>query len=298
MNIIKPFVKEIIDTIPGKKMEYCGRVCYKSDSSINDSSYIKFLQNIKKSGHTSVLEHERICFEINNSYNINKIIENTKYFTITYDGSKNYISANIRALLENINPENLFYPYLKEIYPFLFEEYCPNNKFAFIRTVDLNSEGLSEKAKKDIFRYHTSRTFEIHGSRSFSHQAVRHRVFSFSQQSQRYCNFSNDKFGHSIDFIMPIIDDKKEFSFDKKNFIYDMYAKIFKEIEDNYFYLINSGVRTEDARAVLPNAAATILVMTGTVEEWDSFFKLRCDEHAQREIRDIANLIKGEIYKK
>ena len=97
---------------------------------------------------------------------------------------------------------------------------------------------------------------------------------------------------------MPIIDDKKEFSFDKKNFTYDTYAKFFKEIEDNYFYLINSGVRPEDARAVLPNAAATVLVMTGTVDEWDSFFKLRCDEHAQREIRDIANLIKGEIYKK
>ena len=296
MNIIKPFVKEIINTTPGKKMEYCGRVCYKSDSSINDSSYIKFLQNIKKSGHTSVLEHERICFEVNINYKID--VANTKYFNITYGENEVYISANIRAWLQNINSKSIFYPFLKEVYPFLFEEECLNEKLPFIRIVDINSEKLKENIKNDIFKYHTSRTFEIHGSRSFSHQAVRHRIFSFSQQSQRYCNFSNDKFGHSIDFIMPIIDDKKEFSFDKKNFIYDMYAKIFKEIEDNYFYLINSGVRPEDARAVLPNAAATVLVMTGTVDDWDSFFKLRCDEHAQREIRDIANLIKGEIYKK
>ena len=120
MNIIKPFVKEIINTTPGKKMEYCGRVCYKSDSSINDSSYIKFLQNIKKSGHTSVLEHERICFEVNINYKID--VANTKYFNITYGENEIYISANIRAWLQNINSESIFYPFLKKIYPFLFNE--------------------------------------------------------------------------------------------------------------------------------------------------------------------------------
>ena len=57
MNLVEPKVEEIKFTQYGKKIEKAGRVCYKSDSNISDTSYIKFIQNIVKSGHTSVLEH-------------------------------------------------------------------------------------------------------------------------------------------------------------------------------------------------------------------------------------------------
>lgn len=297
MNIVEPSVEEIINDTPGKKMEYCGRVCYKSDSNINDNSYIKFLQNIAKSGHTSVLEHERLCFEIDMSYDLNRIIPNLKFFTITSSGLKNYISADVRAWLENCDEENIFYPHLQEIYPFLFTGNL-SFKMPFIKLIDKTEiSKMDEKLASEIKTNHVARTFKIVCSRSCTHQLVRHRAFSFSQQSQRYCNFSNDKFGHSVDFIMPEFTDVKKFSNDEQETIKQMLIKCYSEAEENYFNLIDIGLRAEDARSVLPNAAASIIVMTGTVKAWESFFKLRCDSHAQREIRDIACLIKSEIYK-
>ena len=297
MKIVNNEIEEIKNNIPGKKMEYCGRVCYKSDSNISDSSYIKFLQNIYKSGHLSVLEHERIIFKVDNSYELDRIIPNLKFFKITSYNKNLIISADVRAWVENCsNVENPFYPFLQEIYPFLFSGKSEVFKFPNIKLIDDKAfKTLTEGEKSEIEEFHKARTFKILCSRACSHQLVRHRVFSFSQQSQRYCNFSGEKFGHSIDFIMPIIDDKKTFEKASKESILKRFENNFQEAENNYFSLIEMGVRPEDARAILPNAAATIIVMTGTKQDWFNFFKLRCDEHAQREIRDVAFMIKNKL---
>lgn len=288
MRIVKNSIEEIIDITPGKKMEYCGRVCYKSDSNINDKSYIKFIKNIYNSKHLSVLEHERVVFKVEPCFDLNKLINNLKYFKITYDGRYNYVSANIRAWVENINPDSCFYPKLQEIYPFLFEENCLDP----VKGIDaVNIQDIP----KDLRKYHDSKTFKIICSRACSHQLVRHRVFSFSQESQRYCSYNGEKFGHSVSFIMPIIDDVKKFTVQEKELIEGKYKYILSKIEEEYFQLIELGVRAEDARAVLPNATATTIVMTGTTADWEGFFLLRCDSHAQKEIRDIANLIKEKI---
>ena len=158
---------------------------------------------------------------------------------------------------------------------------------------------------------HVSFTFAVEGiSRACTHQIVRHRIASYSQQSQRYVDLKE-----TFDYVTPkILFDMDEHYSDMgyvqdfkedMEMIHDMYTKWQRRIEKfvkEADYPTNGmtpeKIANENARAVLPNAAATVLVMTGTVDEWDSFFKLRCDEHAQREIRDIANLIKGEIYKK
>lgn len=297
MKIIKNEIEEIKDSIPGKKMEYCGRVCYKSDSNISDDSYVRFLQNIYKSGHLSVLEHERIIFKVDSSYELDRIIPNLKYFKITSYNKDVFVSADIRAWVENCdNIENPFYPFLQEVYPFFFKEKSEVFKFPNIKLInDENFKILTEGEKAEIEEFHKVKTFKIICSRACSHQLVRHRAFSFSQQSQRYCNFSGEKFGHSIDFIMPIIDDKKEFEKTSKEIILKKFEDSFQESENDYFSLIEMGARPEDARAILPNASATIIVMTGTKQDWDGFFKLRCDEHAQREIRDIAFMIKNKL---
>lgn len=297
MKIVNNEIEEIKNSIPGKKMEYCGRVCYKSDSNISDTSYIRFLQNIYKSGHLSVLEHERLIFKIEPSYELYRIIPNLKYFKITSYNKDIIVSANIRAWVENCNNvENPFYPFLQEVYPLFFTEKSEVFKFPNIKLVnDEIFETFTEGEKSEIEEFHKERTFKILCSRACSHQIVRHRVFSFSQQSQRYCNFSGEKFGHSIDFIMPIINDKKEFEKTSKEMIFKKFEDSFQEAENSYFSLIEMGARPEDARAVLPNAAATIIVMTGTKQDWNSFFKLRCDEHAQKEIRDIAFMIRDKL---
>ena len=289
MNLINPIVDYIEFDKPGKKMEYCGRVCYNSLDKITEDSHVKFLTSIYKSGHTSVLEHERVIFKSEATC----YLKDDRYFVSRYVGGYNYISANVRAWLNLTDKESVFYPYLKELYPYLFTEEPVCGKSSKIKVIS------EKELPKEEVKYHVPRTFKIVCSRGCSHQLVRHRVFSFSQQSQRYCAFNGPKFNHSIDFIVPIIDDVKKFSDEEKRVAGMKLAACFKNAEDDYFELIEKyGLRAEDARNVLPNAAATIIMMSGTGEQWEKFFELRCDKHAQREIRDIANKIKEIIYEK
>ena len=114
-------------------------------------------------------------------------------------------------------------------------------------------------------------------SRAFTHQLVRHRLFSFTQESQRYV-----KFGDDIDhFIVPdsiLNDDKAK----------QIYGETLATIVDNYHKLCDLGIKKEDARMLLPNAAETKIVATANFREWRHFFELRADKHAQWEIRRFA----------
>ena len=313
MNLVEPKVEEIKITQYGKKIEKAGRVCYKSDSNISDTSYIKFIQNIVKSGHTSVLEHERVVFKLDLKTGINPFCNisqenHMKYFNISYDSKEEgvmYISANIRgwyeALKENKDgkiPDNGIYTSLKTAYPFIFtkevKDTYADTEVKLVQTAELISD--INQIPADIRDEHDSRTFEIVCSRACSHQLVRHRSLSFSQQSQRYCNFSIDKFGHSVDFIMPKFEGNLKI--DKEipiEAIKGTYKEYFEQSEDVYFSLIDAGLKPEDARAVLPNATATTIVITGTTNDWKKFISLRDDSHAQGEIREIAKQIRQKL---
>jgi len=123
---------------------------------------------------------------------------------------------------------------------------------------------------------HASFTFGVDGiSRVTSHQLVRHRLASYSQQSQRYVKFS------SPEYVVPdtIGNDEK-------------LSRSFTEAMDGIFSLykdlVDSGVPAEDARFVLPNAACTRIILTMNARELLHFFRLRCCERAQWEIRAMA----------
>lgn len=105
-------------------------------------------------------------------------------------------------------------------------------------------------------------------SRAVSHELVRHRMASFAQLSQRYVNYSKEKFGHTIPFIRPVnIAPGSEA--DK------LFLQTCQSCEDAYFALLDSGCNPEDARAVLPNATATEIVVTANLREWRHILSLR-----------------------
>jgi thymidylate synthase (FAD) len=125
---------------------------------------------------------------------------------------------------------------------------------------------------------HISFTFAIEGiSRSCSHQFVRHRFFSFTQQSQRYVKEMDFPF-----IVPPSIKQNKE--------AYDIFIKTVEEISTSYGKLAKF-VPIEDARFILPNAAETKIVATANARELMHFFKLRMAPQAQWEIRNLANLM-------
>ncbi|RLF46560.1 MAG: FAD-dependent thymidylate synthase [Thermoplasmata archaeon] len=157
-------------------------------------------------------------------------------------------------------------------------------------------ENMDDEKLKKILAYvielghtsvveHASFTFAISGvSRALTHQLVRHRIASYSQQSQRYVNLKEPTY-----VTPPSIERNKE--------IKKIYDEFMKEIWNKYNELLNSGIPTEDARYVLPNATTSNIIVTMNARTLLSFFELRCCMHAQWEIRKLAWKMLGEVKK-
>lgn len=133
--------------------------------------------------------------------------------------------------------------------------------------------------------FHEKRiTFRLTCARVQADSFIRHRVFSFLMESTRYCNYSNDKFDNQIQVVEPVKWDE----YAEEQFIF---LSSWNKAEKDYLELINSGVKSEDARDVLPLQLKTELIMTGTESQWQDFFKLRISEHAHPDAKYIATEI-------
>ncbi len=124
---------------------------------------------------------------------------------------------------------------------------------------------------------HASFTFGIEGiSRVTSHQLVRHRIASFSQQSQRYVSHRDEFTSVMPDSIAENIEARRIFAF------------MSETVHKAYAQLVDMGIPPEDARYILPNATETKMVMSMNARELLHFFNLRCCQRAQWEIREMA----------
>ena len=195
MKIIRPYV-EIYEDFDGmeilKKIEHCGRVCYKSEGKICKDSAKKFVANIIKRGHESVLEHASITL-----------------------------------------------------------------KFVVDRGV--------------------------------SHEIVRHRMASYSQESTRYCNYIKDDFGSEITVIMPY--------FLEGSVAYKTWKAAMLCAETAYFKLLEIGLKPEEARTVLPNSLKTEVVVTMNLRELRHFLKLRTANAAHPQMLEITRPLLDELKK-
>lgn len=117
---------------------------------------------------------------------------------------------------------------------------------------------------------HASMTVRFTVDRGVTHELVRHRIASFAQESTRYCNYSNDKFGNEITTIKPIFFEGNPSS-DKFNEWY----KAMCDAEEHYFRLIELGATAQEARTVLPNSLKAEIIVTANMREWRHFFNLR-----------------------
>ncbi len=132
---------------------------------------------------------------------------------------------------------------------------------------------------------HVSFTFAVEGvSRVLTHQLVRHRIASYSQQSQRYVS------EHDFEYIIPSTIAANKIAKEK-------FEQLMKSIQSTYNELIELGVHKEDARYCLANAAETKIVVTMNARTLLHFFELRCCVRAQWEIRSLAELMLAEVKK-
>jgi thymidylate synthase (FAD) len=143
-----------------------------------------------------------------------------------------------------------------------------------------------------LVHYDISVKFTV--DRGVSHELVRHRVASFGQESTRYCNYSNDKFGNSItviDIAGGIQLDAKMISSlnaDQIGAIIEEWQYAIEDAESHYLKLMDMGATAQIARSVLPNSTKTEITFTSNIMEWQHFFFLRVPASAHPQMREIT----------
>lgn len=145
---------------------------------------------------------------------------------------------------------------------------------------------------------HVNITVRIITDRGATHEIVRHRLASYSQESTRYCNYSQLKFGREITVILPVwfndLPDASPKGIDREHIVaaqdspYHAWKLACRVAETYYFTLLDMGQSPQQARSVLPNSLKTELVMTCNVREWRHFFALRTSAAAHPQMRDLA----------
>lgn len=157
---------------------------------------------------------------------------------------------------------------------------------------DKETPGSAEKFVQMIVKLghesvleHRSITVIVECDRATAQQLTRHRIASFTMQSQRYCNYASGKFGKEISFIDP------EFTHNNKEQAYSLWLAAVEACEEAYMKLIETGCTPEDARSVLPMSTACVIAITANLREWRHIIHLRTDPHAQHNIRKLV----GEI---
>ena len=257
MKIIDSSV-EILDQKPGElgvyqMIELAGRTAYKSEDKITETSAEEFVKRMKNLGHGSPLEHGTVYLTIPKT-DFNSIVDehDFNFFDCPFiywgetklDDKNVYITTDYRTL-----------------YRLHYEDLLPF---------------ITEPTDRHVKRI----TVKFICDRGVSHEFVRHRSFSFLQESTRYCNYSKDKFGKEITFIRP----QKELD-DETRPVFEFGLRV---AEQTYFDLLDYGWKPEQARAILPNALKTELIMTGTTPQWVEFFKLRTAVNAHPDARKLA----------
>lgn len=131
---------------------------------------------------------------------------------------------------------------------------------------------------------HEKLSVKIICDRGVTHEIVRHRIASYSQESTRYCNYTKDKFGNELTFIKPLF-------WNEGDTCYTLWKEQMASIEKGYFALIEAGATPEEARSILPNSLKTEIVVTMNMREWRHFFRLRGSKAAHPQIREIVRLL-------
>lgn len=140
--------------------------------------------------------------------------------------------------------------------------------------------GIIKRGHESVIE-HASVSFKIICDRGVTHELVRHRIASYSQESSRYCDYSAGKFGGELTFIKPCF-----WREDEDN--YRLWLSTMAQLEKNYLALRAGGARPEEARSILPNSLKTEIFVTMNLREWRHFLKLRTAAAAHPQMREVA----------
>lgn len=265
MKIVDPEVEIIHEENPLRRIELCGRVCYKSERKITDDSAKIFVEKLVERGHTSVLEHARVIVPGK------RVIDLTVPYLNECKEAPYGMKYRIRLASDNRG---------RNIYMVNVRDFC---------AIGGKPDELETLKNADDYM-----TVRFTCDRAIANELVRHRVFSFSQESTRYVNYEK----RELAFVRPIPFEWAELSVDQAELSDCMADPRFQtwilgceQAEANYLHLIREGCHPQEARAVLPLSVKTELIMTGTFPQWSEMLKLRLHHSAHPQMRYLMQML-------
>ena len=282
-------------------IEQVGRVCYKSEDRISKGSAEKFVGNLMVRKHDAVLEHGSLMFKMGLVTYIN-VTDDVRYLehccgfksflrcTVNADEEYAIVSGNIRAWREFISTYmewcGLIPVYMHSVirdYPRLFPEYVNSitteTADLFKILTPITVDDLQTETEHLV---HHDITMKFVCDRGVTHEIVRHRPASYAQESTRYCNYSNGKFGGEIIVVVP---SWCEAGTDA----YNEWKASCENAETRYMWMtMHLGCTPQEARSVLPSSTKAELVMTAPIGEFRHFFSLRIASGAHPDMRALA----------
>lgn len=138
---------------------------------------------------------------------------------------------------------------------------------------------------------HQNISVKVICDRGVSHEIVRHRLASYSQESTRYCNYTGEKFGGEITVINLAAGFEYDLTSEADWRKFSIWRDAVRSAEWYYIMMIDAGAKPEEARSVLPNSTKTEIVMTMNLREWRHFLRLRGGKAAHPQIREVADMI-------
>lgn len=303
-----------------KHIESCGRRCYKSEHKIDyeNRSFEKFYTMLLNHGHVSAIEHSNIVVEFScdtvdqletlfSSFLGSALTQMSFFRVMPLEADCTLtVSGNIRAWNEFFERKFWFCLYketgefLAEKYPIVFAkipgylEKCLEERAA-VPEVEEDREAVGDVTMRIVSKEEQENslsvyeqfdipifTFAVYTDRGISHEIVRHRVLSFSQESTRYVNYKN----RGIEFV----------HWDVPEELLGQYVDTLDHIEEMYIKLIEAGVKPQFARNILPNATKTEIAISGRLSGWDHFIDLRSSSAAHPDIQFVSNCISEALY--
>lgn len=282
MRVIQAKVTEIAEPNILKKIELCGRICYKSEDKITETSCIDFVKMLIARQHLAMTEHAPLVLQVTQrmAAGILKLGHGT-FLNVTMNAQEDryIVSGNVRAwynlfvantdqeLTDSVVSRCESYMQMslgKELYILLFPHLhrCVDNRNYLLSQEEvLQLPNLRDYEAKA----HLYLTAHFICDRGVSHELVRHRPASFAQESTRYCNYARDTFGHELTFIDPGFIGSASI----------LWSSVMAKVERTYFDLLEWGLSPQEARGVLPVDIKTEVVMTCNLDEWRHVINLR-----------------------
>jgi thymidylate synthase (FAD) len=305
MNVIEPYF-EILDDLDQQslavRIEECGRICYKSEDKITPESAEPFIRGIIKHGHNSVTEMAVLTLRVYyDSESVASQLYNLlpKFLLIDrVDKKELLITASVRAFRElylsnpTVKMVKAITEFLARKHPLFYEDLIPQRGLTEQEGVKVEKVPLSEvdKFPADLLAKHRHIAVKFFVNRAITHEIVRHRPVSYLQESQRYCRYSQDKFGNQVTFIKPMF-------FKEGSDEYRLWEEAMLETEKLYLKLLETST-PQAARTVLPNSCKTELIAYANLLEWLHIFKLRTAKGAEPSMREIMNPLLGKFQEK